>query len=103
MGTGGTRRSYPGIPMASEMVSPHNKVLGKLACLVQSKILGIGTAERNWKQVKLMKSGQQSSIGSEKCKKQVALYGIYQQTKARARAAKLSFAGKLWEEADFKH
>jgi hypothetical protein len=34
------------------------KVLGKLACLVQSKILGIGTAERYWKQVKLMKSGQ---------------------------------------------
>ena len=30
------------------------KVLGKLACLVQSKILGIGTAEQNWKQVKLM-------------------------------------------------
>jgi hypothetical protein len=28
-----------------------NKVLGKLACLVLSKILGIGTAERNWKQV----------------------------------------------------
>jgi hypothetical protein len=28
------------------------KVLGKLACLVLSKILGIGTAKRNWKQVK---------------------------------------------------
>jgi len=27
-------------------------ILGKLACLVLSKILGIGTAERNWKQVK---------------------------------------------------
>jgi hypothetical protein len=29
------------------------KVLGKLACLVLSKILGIGTAECNWKQVKI--------------------------------------------------
>jgi hypothetical protein len=26
---------------------PRTKVLGKLACLVLSKILGIGTAERN--------------------------------------------------------
>jgi hypothetical protein len=32
------------------------KVLGKLACLVLSKILGIGTAERNWKQVKAVNS-----------------------------------------------
>ena len=36
------------------------KVLGKLACLVLSKILGIGTAERNWKQVKYIKSGLHS-------------------------------------------
>jgi hypothetical protein len=34
------------------------KLLGRLACLVLSKILGIGTAERNWKQVKAVKSGQ---------------------------------------------
>ena len=78
------------------------KVLGKLACIVESKILGIGTAERNWKQVKLMKSGQRSNIQSEKCKKQVTLYGNYQQVKARAKAEKLSSAGKLWEDADFK-
>jgi hypothetical protein len=32
------------------------KVLGKLACLVLSKILVIGTAERNWKQVKMIYS-----------------------------------------------
>ncbi len=30
-------------------------VLGKLACLVLSKILGIGSAKRNWKQVKKIK------------------------------------------------
>jgi hypothetical protein len=36
---------------------PQTKVLGKLACLVLSKILGIGTAERNWKQVKAVKYG----------------------------------------------
>jgi hypothetical protein len=31
---------------------PRSTILGRLACLVLSKILGIGTAERNWKQVK---------------------------------------------------
>lgn len=49
-------------------------VLGKLACLVLSKILGVGTAKQNWKQVKLInKSGQWSNISPEKCKKQVPL------------------------------
>jgi len=77
-------------------------VLGKLACLVLSKILGVGTAERNWKQVKLIKSGQRTSISSERCKKQVTLYGQNQQLKAAARAIKLSSVGKLWEDDDFK-
>ncbi len=42
---------------------PTTKVLGKLACLVLSKILGIGTAERNWKQVKAVKSSQRVNTG----------------------------------------
>ena len=54
------------------------KVLGKLACLVLSKILGIRTAKQNWKQVKYIKLGQRSSTGTEKVKKQTALYGQYQ-------------------------
>ena len=71
-------------------------------CLVLSKILGIGTAERNWKQVKLIKTGQCSNIHADKCKKQVTLYGQNQQLRARARVAKLSSVGKLWEDGDFK-
>jgi hypothetical protein len=78
------------------------KVLGKLACLVLSKILGIGTAKQNWKQVKYIKSGLRSSTGTEKVKKQTALYGQYQDIKSRAKQTKLSSAGKLWEENDFK-
>jgi hypothetical protein len=50
---------------------PTIKVLGKLACLVLSKILGIGTAERNWKQVEAVKSGQRVNTGINKTKKQV--------------------------------
>jgi hypothetical protein len=53
-------------------------VLGKLACLVLSKILGIGTAERNWKQVKAVKSGQRVNTTIDKTRKQVLVYGQYQ-------------------------
>ncbi len=53
---------------------PTTKVLGKLACLVLSKILGIGTAERNWKQVKAIKSSQRVKTGIDKTKKQVLIY-----------------------------
>ena len=77
------------------------KVLGKLACLVLSKILGIGTAERNWKQVKAVKSGQRVNTGIDKTKKQVLIYAQYQQTRAQARMTKLAVAGKLWEDEDF--
>jgi hypothetical protein len=41
------------------------KVLEKLACLVLSKILGIGTAESNWKQVKKIEDRDRSNLGSE--------------------------------------
>ena len=78
---------------------PTTKVLGKLACLVLSKILGIGTAERNWKQVKAVKSGQRVNTGMDK--KQVLIYAQYQQTHAQARMTKLAAAGKLWEDDDF--
>ena len=53
------------------------KVLGKLACLVLSKILVIGTAERNWKQVKAVKSGQRVNTSIDKTRKQVLIYAQY--------------------------
>jgi len=77
---------------------PTTKVLGKLACLVLSKILGIGTAKRNWKQVKAVKSGQRVNTGIDKTKKQVLIYAQYQQTRAQAQMTKLAAAGKLWED-----
>jgi hypothetical protein len=77
-------------------------ILGKLACLVLSKHLGVGTAKQNWKQVKLIKSRQRSNISSAKCQKQVTLYSQNQLLKASARAVKLSLVGKLWEDEDFK-
>ena len=44
-------------------------ILGRLGCIVCSKILGIGTAERNLKQIKAIKTGQRAALGAEKCKK----------------------------------
>jgi hypothetical protein len=79
------------------------KVLGKVACLVLSKILGIGNAKRNWKQIKYIKSGLHSHTDTDRVKKKAALYGQYQQVKACGKQTKLcSAAGKLWEEKDFK-
>ena len=76
--------------------------MGNLACLVTSKILGIGTAERNWKQIKAVKLGQRTNTGTDKTKKQVMIYSQYQHMKAQARIQKLSYAGKLWDYDDFK-
>jgi hypothetical protein len=53
-------------------------VLGKLAYLVLSKILGIGSAERNWKQVKKIKRGDCARAGIDKTAKQVLVYAQYQ-------------------------
>ena len=44
-------------------------ILGKLGCSVCPKILGIGTAERDWKQIKAVKTGQRAALSAEKCKK----------------------------------
>ena len=55
------------------------EILGLLGCLVTSKILGIGTAERNWKQIKAIKTGQRANMGAEKCKQQALIYDRYQQ------------------------
>ena len=80
---------------------PSTKVLGKLACLVLSKIAGGGSAERLWKIRKFLSKGQRASLGNDKAKKQTLIYARYQEKKARARKNKLSAAGVLWEDADF--
>jgi hypothetical protein len=76
------------------------KVLGKLACLVLSKILGIGTADRNWKQVKKIKYGDCANLGNEVTVKITHVYGQYQQVKSCNRDDRRSSVGKLWTEED---
>ena len=87
--------------MAPEVFIASNTSVGKLACLVLSKILGIGTAEGNWKQVKAVKSGQQLNTTICKTMKQVLIYAQYQQAQAQAKMINCATAGKLWGENDF--
>jgi hypothetical protein len=79
---------------------PRTKVLGKLACLVLSKILGIGTAKRNWKQVKKIKYRDPTNLGNEVTEKITNVYGQYQQVKLRNRDDQRSSVGRLWTEED---
>jgi hypothetical protein len=81
-------------------ILPRSKVLRKLACLVLSKILGIGTAKRNWKQVKMIKYGDRANLGSEVTAKITNVYGKYQQVKLRNRDDQRSSVGRLWTEED---
>lgn len=77
------------------------KVLGAMACLVVSKNLGIGSAERHWKLVKGTKKGQRARLGEEKAKKCALVHGASMQQRARHKLEKLSIAGKLWDDDDF--
>ncbi len=56
---------------------PRTKVLGILASLILSKIVGIGTAKRNWKQVKKIKYGDHANLGNEVTAKITNIYGQY--------------------------
>ncbi len=76
------------------------KVLGKLASLVLSRILGIGTNKRNWKQVKNIKDGDRANLGTRVTSKITNFYGQYQQVKLRNRDDQRSSVGRLWTEED---
>lgn len=54
----------------------HTKILGKLGCRVCSKILGIGTAERSWGDVKHLKTGKRSHLSGDRVKKQATIFGV---------------------------
>ncbi len=79
---------------------PRTKVLGKLACLVLSKILGMGTAKRNWKQVKKIKYRDRANLGNKVTAKLTNVYGQYQQVKSRNRDDQRSSVGRLWTKED---
>ena len=77
-------------------------MLGRLACLVLSKIVGLGSSERNWKELKRVKTPTRNALGSDKLAKLTTLVGHHCAAKSERRRARLARAGKLWTEDDFE-
>ena len=80
--------------------------LGKVACLVCSKILGIGSAERCWGTVKHNKIGKRSHLSAEAVKMQSTIFGAYAADKADLRRQCKDEGVKqreqFWDDDDFK-
>ena len=51
------------------------EVLGKFACRVTSKILGIGSAERSWGDVKHIKTDKRAGMSAKKIEKSATIFG----------------------------
>ena len=60
--------------MASKYSLPCTKFLGFVACRVTSNVLGIGTEDRYWVDLKTINSGKTSSINSDVSEKQSIVY-----------------------------
>jgi hypothetical protein len=83
---------------------PFTKVFGKVACRVCSKPLGCGLAERNWGNLKQLKSGQRSHLSGDRAQKQSTVYGAACLEKSRRTQAAEESTGEVlesrWTDAD---
>lgn len=81
------------------------KVLGKFACRVCSKIVGMGSAERNWGDVKYLKSEKRSHLSAEAVEKQATIFGASCMADADIERKKTQASAtdryKFWDEDDF--
>ena len=81
------------------------KVLGRFACRVCSKIVGMGSAERNWGDVKYLKSEKRAHLSPEAVQKQATIFGASCMADAaleRQRAQdNATDPYKFWDEDDF--
>ena len=84
---------------------PFTKVFGKFACRVCSKIVGMGSAERNWGDVKHLKTDKRSHLSSEAVQKQATIFGASCMLNARLErnSKKGTFEDpyKFWNDDDF--
>lgn len=81
---------------------PYTKVLGYVACRVTSKILGIGSAERAWGDVKHLKKDKRAHLSGEKTEKQSILYTTARLEEARIKRAEREAEGTLFGDEDIK-
>ena len=83
----------------------HTKVLGKFACRVCSKIVGMGSAERNWGDVKYLKSEKRAHLSPEAVQKQATIFGASCMADAALERQKTQSLTtepyKFWDEKDF--
>jgi hypothetical protein len=80
----------------------YTDVLGKLACIVCSKILGIGSAERAWGDAKQNTNDTRSHLSAEAIKMQLTLFGTYCAEKAQSKQQHKETTGAFWDEDDFR-
>ena len=69
----------------------------KVASRVTSKILGIGSAERSWGDVKQLKNGKRSHLGNKKIEKNSIIYGQASLMKARIEQ---EYCPNTWDFSD---
>ena len=80
------------------------KVLGPLACRVTSKILGIGSAERSWGDVKHLKTNKRAHLSADRVKKQATIFGSYSMEKNEIKkqfSENESKPYEFWTDEDF--
>lgn len=81
------------------------KVFGKFACRVCSKIVGMGSAERNWGDVKYLKSMKRSHLSADAVEKQATIFGASCMADAALERKKAlentTEPYKFWDEKDF--
>jgi len=81
--------------------------LGQFACRVTSKVLGIGAAERNWGEVKHLKTDKRSHLGGDRTKKQATIFGADCAERAKIQRAAIQKGNQtddqfmFWDEEDF--
>ena len=82
------------------------EVLGVFACIVCSKILGIGNAERSWGLVKHLKSDKRAHLSGEAVKMQATMFGAScadaSSVKRESRKDMAAGPDINWSEEDFK-
>ena len=77
-------------------------MLGRIACLVLSKIIRLGSSERNWKELKRVKTPTKNWLKTDKLEKLTTLVGHHCGAKSKRRRARLARAGKFCTEDDFE-
>ena len=79
---------------------PATKVYGKVAAMVSSKIVGIGSAERCWGSVKTIKSGKKAHYDAKKAGKKATIYAAGRAELEQELRQEEPF--KFWDDGDIQ-